>query len=341
MFDYTIVTCGTAGHVFPALCLIKSLLNKNFKVCLIIDSNAFEKFKDLINNYKNLFVITTIPFYFNYKCIFSLFKNIKKTWKIIKNSKLIIGFIAGLQIPTLITTILLNKKFILHEQDSILNKTNSIFAYFALNIYTSFKEVKTYNFLKKKLLWSGCPIEVLNNLEKKYDLLFNKRKIIVIFAGTNGSKFIDEIIPKELIKIPNINDYIIYHNCKKDNIKNVEDFYKNNNITAKVSNFFENFESLYKHSDLLITRAGASTISYINYYKKKAILIPWPNSSQNHQYFNAKLLENKNFIEILEENNINNIHNKITGILNNPENNIYSQNVFKTINANEYIYYFM
>jgi UDP-N-acetylglucosamine--N-acetylmuramyl-(pentapeptide) pyrophosphoryl-undecaprenol N-acetylglucosamine transferase len=337
MFDYTIVTCGTAGHVFPALALLESLLTKH-KVCLIIDTNAFKKFEEHIPINENLQIIQTIAFYPNIKGLITLFKNIKTTWFPIKNSNIIIGFLAGLQIPTLITAILLNKKFILHEQDSILNRTNSIFGFFAYKINTSFIKVKSYKFLQKKMFHSGCPVNIEDKvLLDKEDIINNKKKIITIFAGTNGSKFIDEILLHELLKINNIHEYHIYHGAKKENINKLVEFYKKNNITAYVKDYFHNFQELYKHSTLLITRGGASTISYLNFYKKKAILIPWPNSAQNHQYFNCKLIEKKAYIEVLEEHKIEEFQEKINNILNNQEENIYTQNIFKTVKGSEYI----
>lgn len=339
IYDYTIVTCGTAGHVFPALALIESLLKKNYKVALIIDNISFERFEKILNkeDYKNLSIIKTIPFYINYKSLLVLLQNIKTTWNILKASNLIIYFTSGLQIPTLITSILLNKKFILHEQDSILNKTNSIFGFFAFKIYTSFKEVKAFSFLQKKMFWKGCPVNIKsNNLIKKEDLLLGKKYIITIFAGTNGAEFIDNVISQQLLKLDNIQDYIIYHNCRKENLEKVKNFYKINNINALVNNFFENFESLYEHSDVLITRAGASTISYIKYYNRKAILIPWQNSSQNHQYFNSKLVEENNFIEVIGEDS-NLFIEKIKNLLNNSQKNISLNNNFKVIKGEDYL----
>lgn len=146
----------------------------------------------------------------------------------------------------------------------------------------------------------------------------------------------DETLPQELLKIPNINEYIIYHAARKENLKKVEDFYKNNNILGKVSDFFNNFEDLYKHSDLLITRSGASTISYLNFYKKKALLIPWLASSQNHQYFNGKTIEKNNFIEVVDEKNYDDLLMKINNILANSEeeNNFIADN-FKIVKSHE------
>ena len=73
----------------------------------------------------------------------------------------------------------------------------------------------------------------------------------------------------------------------------------------------------------------------MNFYKKKVILIPWPNSSKNHQYFNCKLIEQENFIEVIEEKDFSKLVEKINKMLNLQENPHMSN--FKIIDGNRYI----
>jgi UDP-N-acetylglucosamine--N-acetylmuramyl-(pentapeptide) pyrophosphoryl-undecaprenol N-acetylglucosamine transferase len=341
--NYTIITCGTAGHVIPALNTIKYLLNEKEKTNLIIDTNTYKKYESTLkkDEYKNLNVIQTMPFHINYKFPYIMIKNIIITSKIIKKSTIIICFLAGLQIPTLFTCLLFNRNFILHEQDSILNKTNSIFGIFAKKIFTSFKDCKINyigkNIIKNKMFWSGCPLNIDNNI-----INFNKskKKIITIFAGTNGSEFMDKILINGLIKIENIQDYYIYHNCRKENIDYVKNIYKINNIEAEVENYFNNFEFLYKYSHLLITRGGASTISYLNHFEKNCILIPWSKSSQNHQYFNCLNIQNVNGAYMVEEKNFNKLTDIVKKALNDNDNHGTNiKKVFKTVNIEEYLFF--
>jgi UDP-N-acetylglucosamine:LPS N-acetylglucosamine transferase len=76
--NYTVVTCGTAGHVLPALTVIEGFLKENKKVNLIIDSNTYKKYENKLTKeeFKRLNIITTIPFHINYKFIYIIIKNI-------------------------------------------------------------------------------------------------------------------------------------------------------------------------------------------------------------------------------------------------------------------------
>jgi UDP-N-acetylglucosamine--N-acetylmuramyl-(pentapeptide) pyrophosphoryl-undecaprenol N-acetylglucosamine transferase len=339
--NYTVVTCGTAGHVLPALAVTRDFLKKNKKINLIIDNNTYKKYENTLKKeeFKQLNIIITMPFHINYKFIYIIIKNILITYKTIKNSSVILFFVAGVQVPTLFTCLLFNRNFILHEQDSVLNKTNSIFGIFAKKIFTSFRDCKINyigkNIIKNKMIWTGCPVNIndqITNLNK------SKKKIITIFAGTNGSEFMDKILINELIKIKNIQDYYIYHNCRKENIDFVKNFYKNNNIEAEVESYFSNFEFLYKYSHLLITRGGASTISYLNYFEKNCILIPWSKSSQNHQYFNCLNIQNVGGALMVEEKHFHQLSSIINKALNDPQEiGINIKKIFKTVNIQEYL----
>jgi UDP-N-acetylglucosamine--N-acetylmuramyl-(pentapeptide) pyrophosphoryl-undecaprenol N-acetylglucosamine transferase len=329
---YTIVTCGTAGHVFPALELVSYMINQKIKVNLIMDKISGHKYAAIINAFKNnyLTILYVTPCKLNFFFPYFFLKNIIEEWKMITATDLIICFIAGLHLPLLCLASILGKKFILHEQDSILNYSNRIFQIFAFKIFTSFKKVQ---YLKNdKGLWIGCPIT------QKYqnDLDINlEKKMITILGGTNGAECFDRILSKELIKIKELEDYEVYHNCRIENITYLQKFYKENNINAHVSNFFHDFELLIRDSKILITRGGASTISYLNLYNKKVIMIPWGRSSQNHQYHNGMQLAAQGIL-ILSEQKLFLIKEYIQKLLSNQNKENQFQYVFKSIPPKEY-----
>lgn len=327
----TILTCGTAGHVFPALVLAEYLVQNQYPVTLILDKISGKRYENLINKFKNpyLQVITTTPFKNKILMPITFFVNIFQGGAAIMKASSIICFVAGLQIPLLCWASLWCKKFFLHEQDSILNKTNGLFKYFASNIFTSFKEVEK----ARKYTWVGCPIK--SNYRGDFKV---EDYCITILAGTNGSRLFDQQLIHELIKLENIQKYTIYHNCRRENISFLEKFYTDHSIKAYVSTYFENFEELIIKSTFLITRSGASTIAYLAMYKKKAIIIPWGHSSQNHQIKNGILLEQVAASIVLQENQIHLLIEKIQLILDKFAS--YEDNfskVFKTVDAKKYM----
>lgn len=335
---YTIITCGTAGHVFPAIEIAKSLIKKEKFFSFIIDNKSYKKFKKIIEEnliFKYCKIIITYSFFLNYFLLISFFQNIFVSFSSIKKSNVILTFTCGIQIPILFLSVLLRKKIILHEQDSILNKTNKLFAKYATYIFTSFQEVKNTSLEKTK--WIGCPIS--KNIKKNYSKnIFIDKKKITILGGTNGSDFFDKVLPQYLITIFEIKYYTIYHNCRKENLEFLKKFYEENKIKANVSVFFENFEKIIYDSSLLITRAGASTLSYLNIYNKNCIIIPWEESSQNHQVLNGINLKKIGCI-VIKEKKIKIILYYIKSIILSgslfQRNNIHK--VFKCINPDDYL----
>ena len=339
-----VVTCGTAGHILPALVLVKSELTKGKRVALIIDIISAipyrETIDDLVKNY-------ILQVYYNQP--FNGMRSVVALnfwiswWKIIKQMRFggpIITFICGKQIHVMFSAILFNRKRLyLHEQDSVLNKTNRIGQFFKVKINSSFLNVK----YAKNPQWIGCPIDC--HKDKKYT---KKSKIITILAGTNGAEFFDGHIPLIMGQVEErynqLREYKIYHNCKKANLELVENLYKKTNLDYIISPYFHNFTDLIANSDFLITRGGASTISYLAQYEKNSIIIPWKDSAQSHQLENAKELASVQGAILLEESQVNDLVNQILYLFNNSLENSHSismgENIakkFKIVSGKQYL----
>ena len=124
-----------------------------------------------------------------------------------------------------------------------------------------------------------------------------------------------------------------------DNFVENEKFNKN----IKVIPFYNNLSSLMKSADLVVTRAGASTISELVALNIPAIYIPSPYVANNHQYYNALAIKNAHAGEMIEEKDLNSeiIKNKINEILNDSNKiNIMKENLKKLAikNSSEKIY---
>lgn len=334
---YTLLTCGTAGHVFPTLELAHQLIHeKNCFITLIIDTISGNKYMHFIEKFPktNFKIILVAPFKLNLAMPFYFIQNIIKGWSIIRKTDGVIGFVAGMMIPLLALSVLFRKKIILHEQDSVLNKTNRIFLLFATKIFTSFKDVEHLPAMKQN--WIGCPVKKKYLLSPSHSK--TKSKMITILAGTNGSKMFDESLSEILVNLPEIKNHQIYHSCKKEDIPFLQKLYSKHGINANVSDFFSNFEELIAKSLFLITRSGASTISYLNLYEKNSILIPWKDSAHQHQEKNAKIIAASNGCIMIQEDQLDQVKPAILHMIHNPENHgINIHKVFKSIDSELYI----
>ena len=191
-------------------------------------------------------------------------------------------------------------------------------------IGVSFKE--SASFFKKaqdKVFYSGnpCGENALNSepMPKEKLGLNPKKKLVVIVAGSLGSATINQKMKDYLYKSANASYEVLYITGKSL----YDDFIKDSNFASniKVLPYLDNLPSLLKNTDLIVTRAGASTMSEILSLNLPAIFIPSPYVANNHQYYNALEIKNNGGGEIIEEKDLtsDNLSNKINEVLNNHE----------------------
>lgn len=298
---------GTGGHIFPALAIINKIKShdKNSKFLYFGTTDRMEK--DIIPekgipyigiqmkglNRKNILKnITVLKIYL---------AAIKKAEVELKKFKpdIVIGVGGYITAPVLVAANHLGIKTIIHEQNSIPGVSNKLLSHFVNKICVSFKESEAY-FPKKKTIYTGNPrSEEILSMEKgkREDFGFNhKSKFIILVMGSLGSLTMTKKM-KELIPSFKDKDYQVLVVTGK----NYYDDYKDVNTptNVKIVPFYD--AKYMKDADLIITRSGASTIAEVTALLLPSIMIPSPYVTHNHQYKNAKALEDKKACKILEE----------------------------------------
>ena len=298
---------GTGGHIFPALAIINKIKShdKNSKFLYFGTTDRMEK--DIIPekgipyigiqmkglNRKNILKnITVLKIYL---------AAIKKAEVELKKFKpdIVIGVGGYITAPVLVAANHLGIKTIIHEQNSIPGVSNKLLSHFVNKICVSFKESESY-FPKKKTIYTGNPRnEEILSMEKgkREDFGFNhKSKFIILVMGSLGSLTMTKKM-KELIPSFKDKDYQVLVVTGK----NYYDYYKDFKIptNVKIVPFYD--AKYMKDADLIITRSGASTIAEVTALLLPSIMIPSPYVTHNHQYKNAKALEDKKACKILEE----------------------------------------
>lgn len=298
---------GTGGHIFPALAIINKIKShdKNSKFLYFGTTDRMEK--DIIPekgipyigiqmkglNRKNILKnITVLKIYL---------AAIKKAEVELKKFKpdIVIGVGGYITAPVLVAANHLGIKTIIHEQNSIPGVSNKLLSHFVNKICVSFKESESY-FPKKKTIYTGNPRseEILSmGKGKREDFGFNyKSKFIILVMGSLGSLTMTKKM-KELIPSFNNKDYQVLVVTGKNYYDDYEDVKIPTNV--KIVPFYD--AKYMKDADLIITRSGASTIAEVTALLLPSIMIPSPYVTHNHQYKNAKALEDKKACKILEE----------------------------------------
>ncbi|MAI60221.1 MAG: hypothetical protein CMM92_04295 [Rickettsiales bacterium] len=297
-----LVAGGTGGHLFPAIAVSKYF--EKSQLHFLVDKRTE---KILLNNNLRYHLISSSKLEKNiFKVIISLFKIfygfIYSLYLIVKfKPALVVGFGGYTSIPTLLAAKVLNKKILIHEQNSVMGKTNRLLSKISNKTAITYKNTV---FADTSAIFSGIPIRELK-VKKKFNK--NKKKKILIIGGSQGAKVFSEIIENIILRLDKslLKKIQVVQQIRKEDLKKMEKFYRDLNIKYKLQNFFSNiYEEIYS-SDLIISRCGASSLAEIQYFKKFCILVPLPTAANNHQYFNAVEFKKTNDCEIINQSKIN------------------------------------
>lgn len=321
---------GTGGHIFPALAVINKIKEKepNSEFLYIGTTDRMEA--DIIPkmgiNYIGIEMkgLNRKNILKNVNVVKSLFSGIKKAKKVIKdfNPDIVLGIGGYITYPVITAANSLGYKTFIHEQNSIPGLSNKILKKKATIIGVSLEESLKY-FDKEKTSFTGNPrseeaVSAKPVIKSKYGLSKDKKTVLIVM-GSLGSKTVNEML-KEILPKFKTKDYEVLlvtgQNYYKDYLK-----LKNVPQNVKIVEFLTDMLGVMKNIDLIVSRAGASTIAEITAISLPSILIPSPYVTHNHQYENAKVLENAGASILIEEKDLNaeNLLKNIDLVLNDKE----------------------
>ncbi len=261
---------GTGGHLFPALQL-KELLEGD-TVFFAGDKLKNSPFFDQNVPYQE---IVSSPSLRKFPL---LLKGVWQAIRLIRKFKpdVVVGFGSFHSFPILFAAFLLQKKIILFEPNASLGKVNRFFSFAAAKIAFQFP-VKH----KKAVYVPLLPWKKRESNPQKYEKDPNLTTILV-FGGSQGAKFINQIFPKaaKLLSFP----FKVIHLTGKD------DSEVKYSAPSIVTAFESEMESLYLTADIVVARCGAGTTAELIRYQKPAVVIPYPYA-HGHQKKNAELLK--------------------------------------------------
>lgn len=304
-----IVAGGTGGHIYPAMAIIRKIKEKEKDSKFLYIGTTDRMEKDIIPKMGIDFVgiemtgLNRNNIFSNFK-VFKRFKQaVKKAEEEIKKFKpdIVIGAGGYITAPVLYAAHKLNVPTLIHEQNSIPGISNKFISNFADRICVSLPNSMKL-FPKDKVCYTGNPRseEIINvKALKKSKIGFSEnKKLVVVVMGSLGSTTMTKKI-KELIPGFNDKNYQVLIITGKAYYDDYKDLKINDNV--QIVPFMDNLINLLKDTDLIISRAGASTISEITAIGLPAILVPSPYVTNNHQYKNAKELSDSGACIIVSE----------------------------------------
>jgi len=303
---------GTGGHIYPAIAIINKIKDEepNSEILYIGTTDRMEK--DLIPELGIKYEAIKVSglkrklTFENVKVLLQFFNARKKCKKIIKefDPDIVIGAGGYVTGPVIWAAKQLGKKTFIHEQNSVVGLSNKYLTKYADKIGVSFASTLDA-FPKDKVVLTGNPCsEKAINMKKanKEDYGLTKgKKLVLIVMGSLGSRTVNDKIVTFLNDFKN-KDYEVMFVTGNSYYEKVKDIKVPSNV--KVVPFIYEMPSLMKVTDLMISRAGASTMSEILVLNVPTIFIPSPYVTNNHQYKNAMDLVNQNAALILEEKDL-------------------------------------
>lgn len=299
---------GTGGHIFPAISIANAIkeIEPETNILFVGALGKIEMEKVPAAGYE----IIGLPVaglqrklsFKNVSFIFKLISSLRKSRNILEDFKPNVavgvgGYASG---PVLRMA---NKKGIptlIQEQNSYAGITNKLLAKRAKKICVAYEGMEKF-FPQDKIILTGNPVrqdllEKIGNREEAidhFDLDKNKKTILVV-GGSLGARTINQSIIGDIAKIGNSEFQILWQTGKYY----FEDAKKSANETkfenVKVLDFITRMDMAYAAADVIISRAGAGTISELCLVGKPVILVPSPNVAEDHQTKNAMALVNKN-----------------------------------------------
>ena len=293
---------GTAGHVFPATALLKELETRGLEVKIITDSRG-RKWADILNISTN-FQIQASGFFGKgvfskvvglLKTLFGMFQTIFIIWRL--KPALVVGFGGYASIPAILVASFRSIPTVIHEQNSVLGRANRFVAKRVDKIATSYQNVR---FLEKtienKVVFTGMPVrslvEELRSTE--YPVILDSSSLkILIFGGSQGANIFSRVLPQSLDRLDvRLRSRIeVIHQCRVEDTDTLVSNYRELGIKFEVSEFFSDLPEKIAQSNLVITRAGSSTLAEITIIGRPAVIVPYPFAVDDHQTTNAKEFE--------------------------------------------------
>lgn len=296
---------GTGGHLFPGLAVAEEFKKRDDSTEVIFVGTEYgiearvvprEGYPIKFLKAEGLVGVSAVK---KIKAIVMTFFSIIDSYKIIKtlNPDIVIGVGGYASGAAMLTAYLMSIPTMILEQNSIPGLTNKILGRFVRAVCITYQESISF-FPKAKTFFTGNPVRMQilkGSIESAYRLFSLERDLftIFIFGGSSGAKSINMAIINALNNMYDLKDKIQFlHQTGIRDYENIREAYRKLGFKGTITPFIYQMGEAYAVADIVVSRAGATTLAELTALGKPAILIPYPYAAGQHQELNTrKLLE--------------------------------------------------
>ena len=288
---------GTGGHVYPAEALAEELEGRGYRLMLVTDCRGKDNYKGRLGQIPNRAVmcgsIVGRSKWFKLKSLAKTCVGIVQAVGIILKDKpaCVVGFGGYASFPASVAAILTGAELVIHEQNSVMSRTNRFLSRYATLIAKSFKKTK-YAPARVKTVLTGMPVRanIVACSDREYNCPVKDEVLeLLVLGGSQGAKVFGEVLPAAVKALPTKEQQRlkIFQQCRQGEEEMLEQAYEGAACAIEIRHFFEDMAGLYSKIHLIISRAGASSVSEIAVAGVPSVLVPLPTAADDHQSSNA------------------------------------------------------
>jgi len=289
---------GTGGHIFPGLALAQALRERGWQVQWLggagtpaqpsMESRlvptqgfAFASIDFSGVRGKGFMTLARLP----WRLLCACWQSLAVLRRVRPN--VVLGLGGYITLPAGLMSVLLGKPLVLHEQNSVAGLANKVLSSLARRVFTAFPNVL------KKGRWVGNPLRAAFLHVPEPTSRFAGRSgplQVLVLGGSLGAQALNEIVPRALALIPAPDRPLVLHQSGAAQIEALRANYAQAGVQAQLTPFIDNTAPALADADLVICRAGASTVTEIAAVGAAALLVPFPFAVDDHQTSNARFL---------------------------------------------------
>jgi UDP-N-acetylglucosamine--N-acetylmuramyl-(pentapeptide) pyrophosphoryl-undecaprenol N-acetylglucosamine transferase len=293
---------GTGGHLFPAAALAQELKRRGFRVELATDSRAEKYGEDFpastIHRIPSATIASRSPLALaaTFTRLGIGFFGALATLLRVRPAA-VVGFGGYPTLPPLFAARLLGIPTAIQEQNAVMGRANRLLSRFVDKIALSFIPTKLLDEkAQAKSIRSGIPVRdgVLALRDVPYvSPAETTRPTLLVFGGSQGARFFSEALPPALLKLPIDlrQKLIVVQQAREEDLDPLRQAYREAGMEAELAPFFRDLPDRIAKAQLVIARAGASTVAELTTIGRPALLVPLPHALDNDQLENATRLQ--------------------------------------------------
>jgi UDP-N-acetylglucosamine--N-acetylmuramyl-(pentapeptide) pyrophosphoryl-undecaprenol N-acetylglucosamine transferase len=298
---------GTGGHIFPGLAVAEGLRARGWRVHWLGNVSgmeatlvppkgfAFESIDFSGVRGKGFTTLFLLPL--------RLLKAFWQSIRVVRRVKpdVVVGLGGYISFPAGMMSVLLGKALVLHEQNSVAGLANKVLATVADRVFTAFPDVM------RQARWVGNPLREAFLRQADPATRFAERSgplRVLVLGGSLGAKALNDTVPQALAMIPFNRRPRVIHQSGARQIDALRANYTAAGVQAELTPFIEDTASAMAQADLIICRAGASTVTEIAAIGAAALFIPFPAAVDDHQTTNARFLVDQGAGQLMKQSDM-------------------------------------